>query len=45
MEAQVIRTYLQWVSELPWSTRSEDSLDLEFAERVSSKRTTTGSRT
>jgi ATP-dependent Lon protease len=34
MEAQVIRTYLQWVSELPWSTRSEDTLDLDFAARV-----------
>jgi ATP-dependent Lon protease len=34
MEAQVLRTYLQWITELPWSTRSADSLDLEQAARV-----------
>jgi ATP-dependent Lon protease len=34
MEAQVIRTYLEWVAELPWSTRSDDSLDLKNAAGV-----------
>src|SRR5216110_1012496 len=34
MEAQVIRTYLEWVSELPWNERSDDSLDLTNAEKV-----------
>ncbi len=34
MEAQVIRTYLEWISELPWSTRSDDMLDLTRAETV-----------
>jgi ATP-dependent Lon protease len=34
MEAQVIRTYLEWVSELPWNTRSEDRLDLGSAKDV-----------
>jgi ATP-dependent Lon protease len=34
MEAQVIRTYLEWIAELPWNTRSEDSLDLARAEQV-----------
>jgi ATP-dependent Lon protease len=34
MEAQVIRTYLEWISELPWSKRSDDKIDLERAQQV-----------
>ena len=34
MEAQVIRNHLEWMAELPWNTRSEDKLDLPFAEKV-----------
>ncbi|HEV8362511.1 MAG TPA: LON peptidase substrate-binding domain-containing protein, partial [Gemmatimonadaceae bacterium] len=34
MEAQVIRTYLEWMSELPWNTRSDDHLDLNRASTV-----------
>ena len=34
MEAQVIRTYLEWIAELPWSTRSDDNLDLNRAQVV-----------
>ena len=34
MEAQVIRTYLEWVAELPWNTRSDDDLDLNHAIEV-----------
>ncbi len=34
MEAQVIRTYLEWIAELPWATRSDDNLDLTRAEHV-----------
>jgi ATP-dependent Lon protease len=34
MEAQVIRTYLEWIAELPWNTRSDDLLDLTRAEQV-----------
>src|SRR5919205_3680051 len=31
MEAQVIRTYLEWIAELPWNSRSDDHLDLRRA--------------
>ena len=34
MEAQVIRTYLEWIAELPWNTRSDDNLDLAHAKEV-----------
>ena len=34
MEAQVIRTYLEWIAELPWGTRSDDSLDLSRATTI-----------
>ena len=31
MEAQVIRTYLEWIAELTWNKRSDDHLDLKRA--------------
>jgi len=34
MEAQVIRNYLEWIAELPWSTRSAESLDIAKAEQI-----------
>jgi len=34
MEAQVIRTYLETVAELPWGKRSEESLDLKRAAEI-----------
>ncbi len=34
MEAQVIRTFLEWIAELPWNTRSEDLLDTARAQQV-----------
>ncbi len=33
-EAQVIRTYLEWIADLPWSERSEDRLDIDEARRI-----------
>ncbi len=34
MEAQVIRTFLENVAELPWNTRTEDHLDLREASQI-----------
>jgi len=34
MEAQVIRTYLEWIAELPWNERSNDHLDIKHATEV-----------
>jgi ATP-dependent Lon protease len=33
-EYSVIRTYLDWVCELPWAARTEDLLDIRRAEKV-----------
>ncbi|HEX8690956.1 MAG TPA: endopeptidase La [Longimicrobium sp.] len=33
-EYQVIRTYLEWVTDLPWNTRTDDHLDLVAAEEI-----------
>ncbi|HEX4352008.1 MAG TPA: LON peptidase substrate-binding domain-containing protein, partial [Polyangiales bacterium] len=34
MEGQVIRNYLEWIAELPWSKRSDDNLDIKRAAQV-----------
>ena len=34
MESQVIRTYLETIAELPWNTRSEESLELAKAASI-----------
>ena len=34
MEAQVVRSHLELVAELPWSARSEDHLDVLAAQRI-----------
>lgn len=33
-EAAMVRTYLEWFVELPWSKRSKDTLDLKKAKKV-----------
>ena len=33
-EAATIRTYLEWMVELPWSKKTKDNLDIAAAERV-----------
>jgi ATP-dependent Lon protease len=33
-EAAVVRTYLDWLLELPWRYKTEDRLDLDIAQRV-----------
>jgi ATP-dependent Lon protease len=33
-EYQVIRTFLEWITELPWNTRSEDKIDLALSEAI-----------
>jgi ATP-dependent Lon protease len=33
-ETQIIRTYLDWLTALPWETLSEDDLDLDHAQQV-----------
>ncbi|HEY2294421.1 MAG TPA: endopeptidase La [Thermoanaerobaculia bacterium] len=33
-ETQIIRTYLDWLTALPWTTYSEDDLDLQHAQQV-----------
>jgi ATP-dependent Lon protease len=33
-EYGVIRTYLEWILSVPWSTTTEDDLDLEHARRI-----------
>ncbi len=33
-EAQVIRTYLEWIADLPWNERSEHQLDMEESARI-----------
>ena len=33
-EYQVIRTFLEWITELPWNERSEEEIDLVAAEEI-----------
>lgn len=33
-EAGVLRTYLEWIIDLPWTEKSSDNKDIEIAERI-----------
>ncbi len=33
-ESAVIRSYLEWLCDMPWDKRTEDALDLEIAQKV-----------
>jgi ATP-dependent Lon protease len=33
-EYQVIRTFLEWITELPWSERTDDKIDLKMAQQI-----------
>ncbi len=33
-EYQVIRTFLEWITELPWNERTEDKIDLKVAQEI-----------
>ena len=33
-EHSMVRTYLEWIADLPWTTATEDNLDLQHAKRV-----------
>ncbi len=33
-EASVIRTYLEWLTELPWNVMSEDNLEIEHVRKI-----------
>ncbi|WP_321991851.1 endopeptidase La [Marispirochaeta aestuarii] len=33
-ESGVLRTYLEWIADLPWSSRSEDNRDIDAAARI-----------
>jgi ATP-dependent Lon protease len=33
-EYQVIRTYLEWITDLPWQERTEEKINLEYSEEI-----------
>ncbi|TNF31022.1 MAG: endopeptidase La [Deltaproteobacteria bacterium] len=33
-ESSIVRSYLEWLTELPWSTSSEEHLDLDLAQKI-----------
>jgi len=33
-ESSVLRTYLEWIVEIPWSVRTDDNMDLDHAKKI-----------
>ena len=33
-ESSILRNYLEWLVELPWSSSSKDNIDLEYAQKI-----------
>ncbi|MCC6794106.1 MAG: endopeptidase La [Candidatus Hydrogenedentes bacterium] len=33
-EGAIIRTYIEWLSEMPWTKRTKDTIDLDLAQKV-----------
>ena len=44
IESTMVRTYLEWLVELPWSKSTKDNIDIKKAQRSSTRTITTSTR-